>query len=139
MAYQNINQYVYQKWKLKLVYDGQDMSLASDERDFNEEVVFSPFLIAQTYGKKLPIYFDINSSESWIPKNLTYKNYNEENLFVSENYYEPDNLDIDCFEINQSCDIGLTGIDNGLVDKMTGETITFTNGLFNDYLKFDQL
>jgi len=139
MAYQNINQYVYQKWKLKLVYDGQDMSLASDERDFNEEVVFSPFLIAQTYGKKLPIYFDINSSESWIPKNLTYKNYNEENLFVSENYYEPDNLDIDCFEINQSCDIGLTGIDNGLVDKMTGETITFTNGLFNDYLKFDRL
>ena len=52
MAYQNINQYVYNKWKLKPVYDGQDMSLASDEKDFNEEVVFSPFLIAQTYGKK---------------------------------------------------------------------------------------
>ena len=51
MAYQNINQYVYQKWKLKLIYDGQDMSLTSDERDYNEEVVFSPFLIAQTYGK----------------------------------------------------------------------------------------
>ena len=58
MSYQNINQYVYNKWKLKPVYDGQDMSLASDEKDFNEEVVFSPFLIAQTYGKKLPIFLE---------------------------------------------------------------------------------
>ena len=134
MAYQNINQYAYQKRKINLVNDGQDMSISSDEKDYNEEVVFSPFLIAQTYGKKLPVYFDINSVDSWIPKNLTYKNYNENNIFVSENYYTPDDLDLDCFEINQSCDIGLTGIDNGLVNVMTGRTITFTNGLFNDYL-----
>ena len=139
MAYQNINQYAYQKRKINLVNDGQDMSISSDEKDYNEEVVFSPFLIAQTYGKKLPVYFDINSVDSWIPKNLTYKNYNENNIFVSENYYTPDDLDLDCFEINQSCDIGLTGIDNGLVNVMTGRTITFTNGLFNDYLKFERL
>ena len=45
MAYQNINQYNYQKLKMQVIYDGQDMSLASDEVDFNQEVVFSPFLI----------------------------------------------------------------------------------------------
>ena len=41
MAYQNINQYVFKKWYLKPVYTSFDMSLASDERDYNEEVVFS--------------------------------------------------------------------------------------------------
>ena len=54
MAYQNINQYNYQKLKMQVIYDGQDMSLASDEVDFNQEVVFSPFLIAIDNGKKLP-------------------------------------------------------------------------------------
>jgi hypothetical protein len=55
MAQQNINQYAYQKSRLNLEYDSMDMSLTSDERDYSEEVVFSPFLIAETYGKKLPI------------------------------------------------------------------------------------
>ena len=45
MAYQNINQYNYPKLKLQIIYDGQDMSLSSDEVDYNQEVVFSPFLI----------------------------------------------------------------------------------------------
>jgi len=139
MAYQNINQYNYPKLKLQLVYDGQDMSLASDEKNFNEEVVFSPYLIAQTYGKKLPVYFDIDNPLTWIPKELTYKNYDQTNIFVSQNYYEPDGLDLDCFKVDTACDIGLTGIDNGLVNQMTGKTITFTNGLFNDFLKFQRL
>ena len=59
MAYQNLNQYNYPRLKLKLIYDGSDISIVSDERGFNEEVVFSPYLIAQTYGKKLPIYFNL--------------------------------------------------------------------------------
>ena len=45
MAYQNINQYNYPKLKLQVIYDGQDMSLASDEVDYNQEVIFSPYLI----------------------------------------------------------------------------------------------
>ena len=44
MAYQNINQYNYPKLKLQVIYDGQDMSIASDEVDYNQEVVFSPFI-----------------------------------------------------------------------------------------------
>ena len=55
MAYQNINQYNYPKLKLQVIYDGQDMSLASDEIDYNQEVVFSPFIIGVESGKKLPI------------------------------------------------------------------------------------
>lgn len=37
------------------------------------------------------------------------------------------------------CDVGLTGIDNGLVDQMTGETLNYTNGFFTDDRKFDRL
>ena len=41
MAYQNINQYVYKKWYLTPFLEVTDLSLASDERDYNEEVIFS--------------------------------------------------------------------------------------------------
>jgi len=116
MSYQNINQYVYQKYRLNLIYDGQDMSLASDEKDFNQEVVFSPYLIAQTYGKKLPISFDTNNVNSVQNIPLYYKDYNFNNVLVSENFYE---FDGQCFSADSVCDIGLTGIDNGLVTGMT--------------------
>jgi hypothetical protein len=139
MSSQNINQYVYPNLFPKLSLESYDMSLTSDEMGFNQEVVFSPYLIAQTYGNRLPIYFDINNLNSVQNLTLTYKNYNQDNIFVSQNYYNPDNLDLTCITGYTSCDIGLTGIDNGLVTQMTGETITFTNGLLSDFLKFDRL
>ena len=80
MAQQNINQYAYQKSRLNLEYDSMDMSLTSDEKDYSEEVVFSPYLIAQTYGKKLPINIDIGNFLTVQPLNLTYKNYNQNNF-----------------------------------------------------------
>ena len=64
MASQNINQYVYPKYRLNFYLENSDMSLASDERDFNQEVVFSPYLIAQTIGNRMPFSFDINNSGS---------------------------------------------------------------------------
>ena len=134
MASQNINQYVYPKYRLNFYLENSDMSLASDERDFNEEVVFSPFLIAQTIGNRMPFSFDINNSASTYVQNLTYKNYNFNNILVSENYYNPNNYSVSFLETCPSattiCDIGLTGIDNGLVTGMTGFTITATTGLF---------
>ena len=127
MASQNINQYVYPKYRLNFYLENSDMSLASDERDFNEEVVFSPFLIAQTIGNRMPFSFDINNSASTYVQNLTYKNYNFNNILVSENYYNPNNYSVSFLETCPSattiCDIGLTGIDNGLVTGMTGFTI----------------
>lgn len=139
MAQQNINQYAYQKSRLNLEYDSMDMSLTSDEKDYSEEVVFSPFLIAQTYGKKLPINIDIDNFLTVQPLNLTYKNYNQNNIFVSQNYYNPTNEVLNCLTADTVCDIGLTGIDNGLVNKMTGETLNFTEGIFEDSVKFDRL
>jgi len=139
MASQNINQYYRPNWSLKLNLDSSDMSLTSDEQDYNQEVVFSPYLIAQTYGDRLPIYFDINNPLSVQNQTLLYKQYNNNNIFVSQNYYNPNNEDLTCYSSSTSCDIGLTGIDNGLVDQMTGETITFTKGLYSDYLKFNRM
>lgn len=137
MSYQNINQYNFPKWYLKLVYGENDICLSSDEVDFNQEVVFSPYLIAQTDGKRLPIYFDLNNFESSQKLNLEYKNYNPNNVLISLNYL-PTDKDIICYTSNTSCDIGLVGTDNGLVSQMTGETITFTNGLLDDSQKFDR-
>jgi hypothetical protein len=139
MAQQNINQYVYPNWGLNFALETYDMSLTSDERNYNQEVVFSPYLIAQTYGNRLPFYFDINNPLSVQDLTLNYKDYNQNNIFVSQNFYNPKELDITCFNSHTSCDIGLTGIDNGLVTKMTGETITFTEGIFSDNLKFDRM
>ena len=83
-----------------------------DEKNFNEEVIFSPYLIAQTYGDRLPFSFDTNNTDSVQSLNLSYKQYNFDNIFVSTNYYNPDNIDLSCLTSNTSCDIGLTGIDN---------------------------
>jgi hypothetical protein len=139
MSYQNINQYVYPKLKIGLIYDSMDMSLTSDERDFNEEVVFSPYLIAETYGNKLPINIDINNPLTSQGLNLTYKNFNLNNVFVSQNFFNPNDEDLTCFSSSTLCDVGLTGIDNGLVNQMTGETLNYTKGLYSDFLKFDRL
>jgi hypothetical protein len=139
MAGQNINQYVFQKYKINTVNESMDMSLASDERDYNEEVIFSPYLIAETYGNKLPINIDINNPLTSQGLTLNYKNFNSNNVFVSQNYYNPNNENLTCFSSSTLCDVGLTGIDNGLVNKMTGETLNYTKGLYNDFLKFDRL
>ena len=130
MASQNINQYVYKKLGLNFALEQNDMSLASDEKDFNQEVVFSPYLIGQTIGNRMPFSFDLNNSGSTYVQNLTYGQYNFNNVLLSENYYNPQNLDLTCFTAQTICDIGLTGIDNGLVTGMTGQTIVTTEGLF---------
>jgi len=139
MAGQNINQYPRPNWSLNFALEANDMSLTTDERDYNEEVVFSPYLIAETYGNRLPFYFDTNNPLTNQKLTLNYKQYRDNNIFVSQNYYNPENKDLTCFTAQTSCDIGLVGADNGLVTKLTGETITFTEGLFSDYLKFERL
>ena len=45
MSQQNINQYVYKKWKVKPKNGFFDLSLASDEQDYNQEVIFSNNLV----------------------------------------------------------------------------------------------
>jgi len=76
MAYQNINQYVYNKWYLSPVREVTDISLASDESQFNEEVVFSTDVIGSSNGNVLPVKIDLNFSGSNQGFNLIYQNYN---------------------------------------------------------------
>ena len=138
MSQQNIREYNYKKWFLRPAGQNLDVNLASDERDYNEEVVFSPNLIAQNDGNRLPIYFDLNNSGSSQLFVLDYGVYNSANTLVSLNYYNPNNDNLDMFTASTLCDIGLTAIDNGLVTEMSGETISFTMGLFTGTSKFDR-
>ena len=139
MSYQNINQYNFKKWYLLNKSEIQDFSLSSDERDYKEEVIFSTKLIAEDDGNRLPFSFDLdnpNNSELFV---LNYNVYNSFNNLISSNFYNPNNNDLTCYSSQTICDIGLTGIDNGLVDEMTGVTITATEGLLPDGQKFDRL
>jgi len=139
MAYQNINQYNFKKLYLVNKSEIQDFCLASDERNYKEEVVFSPYLIAENDGTRLPFNFDLNNSGSSELFVLNYYDYNQYNNLISLNYYNPNNEDLTCFSSETLCDIGLTAIDNGLVDNMTGETISFTKGLLPEIDKFNRL
>lgn len=138
MSQQNIREYNYRKWFLRPVGQNLDLNLASDERNYNEEVVFSNNLIAQNDGNRLPIYFDLNNSGSSQLFVLNYGIYNSANTLVSLNYYNPNNDNLDMFTASTLCDIGLTAIDNGLVDRMSGESISYTMGLFTGSSKFDR-
>ena len=138
MSQQNIREYNYKKWFLRPVGQNLDLNLTSDERNYNEEVVFSTNLIAQNDGNRLPIYFDLNNSGSSQLFVLNYGVYNSANTIVSLNYYNPNNDNLDMFTASTLCDIGLAGIDNGLTDRMSGESISYTMGLLTGPSKFDR-
>jgi hypothetical protein len=128
MAYQNINQYNYRKIGLKPVNEITDFCLADDARDFNQEVIFSPLLIAEDDGNRMPFKFDFNSTGTTISPSVDDFRYD---TVVSENFYNPDNIDPNfCPKTTEICDVGLTGIDNGLTKEMSGITMTAFTGLY---------
>jgi len=130
MSYQNINQYNFRRFGLKPVNEITDISLASDEKDYDQEVIFSPLLIGEDDGNRMPFKFDLNNSATTICQGGC--SFSSDTI-VSENYWNP--LDInpnDCPIVTELCDVGLTGIDNGLVKKMSGETIEITTGLYTN-------
>jgi len=129
MAYQNINQYNFRRWGLKPVNEVTDICLASDEKDYDQEVVFSPLLIGENDGNRMPFKFDFNSSGT--TKCQTEVCTFDDDTIVSENYWNPTDTDPNfCPITTELCDVGLTGIDNGLVKNMSGETIEITTGLY---------
>jgi outer membrane biosynthesis protein TonB len=138
MAQQNINQYNFKKWYVKSVPRLFDVSIASDEKSFNEEVALSPYIIGENDGNVLPIYFDLDSYYCNQKLDLNYGVFNSGNTLISKNYYNPNNENLYLITAQTLCDIGLTGIDNGLVPEMTGMTISYTNGLTNSALAFDR-
>jgi hypothetical protein len=135
MPSQNLNSYDYPRYKMKLNY-GQyfDLTLASDERDYDEEVVFSTNLIAQNEGNRLPFYFDLSNSATTIQSFIGYGDYLSGNTLVSKNYYNPKNLDYSCYTAYTGiCDVGLVATDNGLYENMSGETLYYIKGIDDTY------
>ena len=130
MAYQNINQYNFNKIGLKPFRQISDISLTSDEKDYDEEVIFSQFVIADDDGNRMPLKFDFNSSGTTICVGCG--NFSADTI-VSENVWNPNNLDLEnCNTSTELCDVGLTGVDNGLVMNITGETIEINKGLYTN-------
>jgi hypothetical protein len=138
MSYQNINQYNFRRFGLKPVNEITDICLASDERDYDQESIFSPFLIGEFDGNRLPFKFNFNNSGTTLCQNNNCDF--DQDTIVSENFWNPDNIDPnECPKTFTLCDVGLTGVDNGLVKKMSGETIEVTTGLYENQIdKFNR-
>jgi hypothetical protein len=137
MLGQNINNYYSNKYKLRLNNSSYfDLTLSSDEVNYDDEVIFSENIIAENDGNRMPINIDLNSELSSQKNTLVFHDIFPTNVIVSKNIYNPNNEDLSCKNPTTLCDIGLTGTDNGLYDKMSGETLTFTMGV-NDDEKFN--
>ena len=133
MLGQNIKNYYFNRSDIRLSNIGNyDITLSSDNLKYNSEVVFSKKLIGEEDGNVLPINIDLNSVLSNQKLELLWDNYYTGNTLLSKNYYNPNNESFDCLTATSLCDIGLTAIDTGLYDSMTGETITFTMGINDD-------
>ena len=114
MSYQNINQYNFRRFGLKPVNEITDICLASDEKSYDQEVIFSPLLIGEDDGNRMPFKFDFNSSGTTLCQ-VSPCVFSSDTI-VSENYWNPDDIDPNfCPIVTNLCDVGLTGIDNGLV------------------------
>ena len=95
MPSQNINNYNFNRYDIRLDYSSYfDLTIASDERDYDEEVVFSTKLIAEDDGDRLPVYIDLSSNLSNQQMKLLWNVNYTGNTLVSENYYNPKNVDL---------------------------------------------
>jgi hypothetical protein len=150
MATQNINNFYFNKLDAKLDFSSyHDFFLASDERDYNWEVVYSKYPIG-VYGNEsslingiafsssvLGSWFDLNVNDCTKYTNLTCSSNNDDNTLLSLSYWDkakPTIRDAKCScttcetaeYVNEAdyvktiCDVGLTGVDNGLTDYMKG-------------------
>ena len=135
MPTQNLNSYYYPRYRSVLNF-GQyfDLTLASDERNYNEEAVFSNLLIGENDGNRLPINIDLSKSDCSIQPIINFGQYLSGNTLLSKNYYNPNGVDINCFSaFTGVCDVGLVATDNGLFTEMSGETLYYSMGIRNDY------
>ena len=63
MGTQNLNNYSFNKVDAKISYDSYyDLFLASDEKDYNTQVVYSNDIIDYSDGDELPVWIDLNDT-----------------------------------------------------------------------------
>ena len=71
MGTQNLNNYYFKKVEAKISYDSYyDIFLASDEKDYNMDVVYSTNIVDHINEDTLPVWIDLNSSGSTSQPNL---------------------------------------------------------------------
>ena len=71
MGTQNLNNYYFNKVGTKISYDSYyDIFLASDEKDYNMDVVYSTNIVDHINEDTLPVWIDLNSSASTAQPNL---------------------------------------------------------------------
>ena len=133
MAGQSINNYNFKRFKVRLdTSEYFDITLASDERDYDDEVIFSNDIIGINDGNRLPINFDLTNINTTTKPNLSWGLSNTGNTFTSLNYYNPKNKDLSCYTgFTGLCDASLTMIDVGMFDKITGNTLYYSMGVFS--------
>ena len=74
MGTQNLNNFYFNRLDSKLDYSSYyDIFLASDEKDFNSDVIWSTNIIDYKDGDKLPVWIDLNTTASTQP--ITNCNY----------------------------------------------------------------
>jgi len=155
MGPQNLNNYYFNKLDVRLDYSSYyDFFLAADERDYNEEVIYSPYIMCvwnhlDDYLNGIPFssdclgfWIDLNVTGSTWQPSLVCNQYYENNTLLSLCYWDkasPKIPDARCscpkcenraYTANTNfvesiCDVGLTGIDNSLVKYMSGNTTEF--------------
>lgn len=135
MPSQNLNSFYKTKYSIKLDYSNNfDLTLAADERGYDEEVVFSTSLIGINDGNRLPINIDLDDTDSSPQQTITFGQYLSGNTLLSKNYYNPKNLSFDCYTAYTGvCDVGLVATDNGLFTEMSGQTLYYIKGVDNTY------
>jgi hypothetical protein len=140
MATQNINNYYFNRFDANLDDSAYtDFFLVADEKQYDQEVVFSTELIAYNDGQRLPISIELSNTGSSQNFSYLYGDFISGNTLVSLNNYNNNPLNDTCYSaFTGICDVGLTAIDNGLITGMTGNTLYFSMGIRDDY-KFDPL
>ncbi len=141
MGIQNIRNHSNNAIKVRLdTSQYYDFYLSNDEIEFDQETVFSTNLIGFNDGSVLPVNIRLWDNDCSPQYELNYGDFESDNNIVSDKFYPFENLlDADCYTLSGICDVGLTGIDNGLTDRMTGETLYHTNGFLDSIDKFDRL
>jgi hypothetical protein len=140
MATQNINNYYFNRLDIRADDSSYtDFFLVADEKQYDQEVIYSPYLIGYNDGNRLPISIELSNTGCSQNFSYSYGDYFSGNTIVSLNNYNVNPLNNTCYSaFTGACDVGLTGIDNGLVTEMTGQTLYYSMGIRDDY-KFDPL
>ena len=91
MSYQNINEYNFIKIGFRPVNEVIDISLVSDELNFDTETVYSDKLIAEDDGNRMPFNFDLNLSQT---TNCINCGVFSNDIIISKNFYNPANKNL---------------------------------------------